>query len=273
MSPIPRGSGDLRQRRHGSRVRPLPRVALGANQRSWEGFGHSGGATSAAASQPIPRQHNRHRATGNPSTLINSISWKGNMNTLYYPTLTHLVHNRDGPPTYFGESRTGLSDRLDQSSHHLPTSASTRPSLDESTRGRKKVASTAGVIITRLLALLVVAMVVTSILGFTLFDRQEGTSATALREPGHRRRRGRTWLDLRFPRGPPSELRDQTGETPPAVAAAVMSQRGHALRRPTSGRPRMHGGRRSTKLTCPLVFSTRYPFSDSATHRLAQEEQ
>ena len=102
------------------------------------------------------------------------------MNMLYYPTLTPLVHNRDGPPTYFGESRTGLSDRLDQSSHHLPTSASTRPSLDESTRGRKKVASTAGVIITRLLALLVVAMVVTSILGFTLFDRQEGTSATAL---------------------------------------------------------------------------------------------
>ena len=76
VSPIPRGSGDLRQRRHGSRVRPLPRVALGANQRSWERFGHSGGATSAAASQPIPRQHNRHRATGNPSTLINSISWK-----------------------------------------------------------------------------------------------------------------------------------------------------------------------------------------------------
>jgi len=36
------------------------------------------------------------------------------------------------------------------------------------------------VIITRLLAVLVVGMVVTSILGFTLFDRQEGTSATAL---------------------------------------------------------------------------------------------
>jgi hypothetical protein len=102
------------------------------------------------------------------------------MNKLYYPTVTHLVHDRDRRPTYFGESRTGISDRLDQSSHHLPTSASTRPSLDESTRGRKKVESTAGVIITCFLALLVVAMVVTSILGFTLFDRQEGTSATAL---------------------------------------------------------------------------------------------
>jgi hypothetical protein len=72
--PSPVEAVDLRQRRHGSRLRPLPRVALWANQRSWEGFGHSGGATSAAASQPIPRQHHRHRATGNPSTLINSIS-------------------------------------------------------------------------------------------------------------------------------------------------------------------------------------------------------
>jgi hypothetical protein len=175
-----RGSGDLRQRRHSSRVRPLPRVALWANQRTWEGFGHSGGATSAAASHPIPRPARLSPRHGNPSTLINSISWEGNMNKLYYPTLTHLVQDRDGRPTYFGESRTGLSDRLDQSSHLLPTSASTRPSLAESTRGRKKVGSTAGVIITRLLAVLVVAMVVTSILGFTLFDRQEGTSATPL---------------------------------------------------------------------------------------------
>ena len=35
-------------------------------------------------------------------------------------------------------------------------------------------------IITRLLAVLTVAMVVSSILGFTLFDRQGGNSATAL---------------------------------------------------------------------------------------------
>jgi hypothetical protein len=89
------------------------------------------------------------------------------------------LHDRDGRPTYFGESRTGISDRLDRSSH-LPESASTQPSLDESTPGRKTVGSTAGVIITRLLAVLVVGMVVTSILGFTLFDRQEGTSATEL---------------------------------------------------------------------------------------------
>jgi hypothetical protein len=32
-----RGSGDLRQRRQSSRVRPLPPVALWANQRTWGG--------------------------------------------------------------------------------------------------------------------------------------------------------------------------------------------------------------------------------------------
>jgi hypothetical protein len=101
------------------------------------------------------------------------------MNKLNYPTLTHL-DDRDSQQTDTGESQTDISDRLDHSSHHIPTSASARPYLDESTRGRKKARSTAGVIITHLLALLVVAMVITSILGFTLFDRQGGNSATAL---------------------------------------------------------------------------------------------
>jgi hypothetical protein len=101
------------------------------------------------------------------------------MNKLNYPTLTQL-HDRDGQPTNFGESQTDISDRLDHSSHHIPTSASARPSLDESTRGPEKARSMAGVIITHVLAVLVVAMVVTSILGFTLFDRQGGNSATAL---------------------------------------------------------------------------------------------
>ena len=100
------------------------------------------------------------------------------MNKLYYPAPTHL-HDRDGRPTEFDQSQRVVSDRLDHSSHHLPTSASAEPSLDESTRGRK-ARSTAGVIITRLLAVLTVAMVVSSILGFTLFDRQGGNSATAL---------------------------------------------------------------------------------------------
>jgi len=51
-------------------------------------------------------------------------------------------------------------------------------SQDES--AQEKPPSTAGVVVTRLLAVLVVAMVVTSILGFTVFDRQVGNSTTAV---------------------------------------------------------------------------------------------
>jgi hypothetical protein len=101
------------------------------------------------------------------------------MNKLYYPARTHL-QDRDSRPTEFDQSQRDVSDRLDRYSHHLPTSASAGPSLDESSQGREEARSTDGVIITRLLAVLVVAMVVTSILGFTLFDRQGGNSATAL---------------------------------------------------------------------------------------------
>jgi len=51
-------------------------------------------------------------------------------------------------------------------------------SLDDS--GREKPRSTAGVVTTRLLAVLVVAMVITSIVGFMIFDRQGGNSAAAV---------------------------------------------------------------------------------------------
>ena len=44
MSPIPRGSGDFRQRRHGSRVRPLPRVALGGQPAELGGVRPLGGS-------------------------------------------------------------------------------------------------------------------------------------------------------------------------------------------------------------------------------------
>jgi hypothetical protein len=47
-------------------------------------------------------------------------------------------------------------------------------------RGREDIRSAAGVVITRLLAVLVAVMVVASILGLTLFDPQGGNSATAL---------------------------------------------------------------------------------------------
>ena len=68
------------------------------------------------------------------------------MNKLFYPARIHL-HDRDGRPTEFDQSQRDVS---------------------------------VGVIITRLLAVLVVAMVAISILGFILFDRQGGNSATAL---------------------------------------------------------------------------------------------
>jgi hypothetical protein len=101
------------------------------------------------------------------------------MNKLYNPTLTHL-HDRDGRPTDFGEPATDISGRLDHSSQSTPTSASTRPSQDDSTQGREKPRPPAGVVITHLLAVLVVVMVTTSMLGLTVFDRQGGNSATAI---------------------------------------------------------------------------------------------
>jgi hypothetical protein len=143
-------------------------------------FSHSGMTHIGRASQPI-----------SPSTAVTApppaiphhhqqqFLGEETMNKLNYPTLTH-PHDRDSRPTNFGESQTAISDRLDHSSHHIPTSTSARPYLDDSTRGPEKARSTAGVIITHLLAVLVVAMVITSILGFTLFDRQGGNSATAL---------------------------------------------------------------------------------------------
>jgi hypothetical protein len=99
------------------------------------------------------------------------------MNKLDYPATTQLS-GRDSPPTDFGESPTTMA--LDHASQHMPTSASTRPPFENSTGGREKAGSAAGAVVTRLLAVLVVAMAVASILGFTLFDRQGGNSTTAL---------------------------------------------------------------------------------------------
>ena len=96
------------------------------------------------------------------------------MNKLSYDAPTHLT-GRDRPPTDFGESAMDIA--LDPASQHIPTFTSTPPS--HSTRVREKAGS-AGVVVTRLLAVLVVAMVVTSLLGFTLLDREGGNSATAI---------------------------------------------------------------------------------------------
>ena len=64
----PRGSGDLRQRRHSSRVRPLPPVAA-----PWPTRGVGGIRPHRQQLLTNLAQHNRHRVTaGNPSTIINS---------------------------------------------------------------------------------------------------------------------------------------------------------------------------------------------------------
>jgi hypothetical protein len=60
----PLGSSDLRQRRHSSPLRPLPRVALWSNHRSREGFGHSGEPRGQQLPNqiPLPAQSSpRHR--------------------------------------------------------------------------------------------------------------------------------------------------------------------------------------------------------------------
>lgn len=98
------------------------------------------------------------------------------MSHLHYPTATYLPRRDEGPAD-IGESPTDVSG-LDHSSPQVRTSVLV--SQPESTPESNKARSTGGLIITRLLAVLVVAMVVTSILGFTLFDRQGGNSTTAL---------------------------------------------------------------------------------------------
>jgi hypothetical protein len=62
---------------------------------------------------------------------------------------------------------------MNQSNHLLEHDA-----IDDS--GREKPRSTAGVITTRFLAVLVVALVIISIIGFIIFDRQGGNSAAAV---------------------------------------------------------------------------------------------
>jgi hypothetical protein len=95
----------------------------------------------------------------------------------------------DRPTVYTGgnrnatgsrELRRDLSDRLDRSSQQVAISASARPNLGDSPPGMENVRSAAGVVAARLLSVLLVAMVVISILGLTVFDRQGGYSTTAI---------------------------------------------------------------------------------------------
>jgi hypothetical protein len=124
-------------------------------------------------------RHSRHHGATVIRATSTAISWRRTMK-LYYLQDRDGLQGRDGRPTDIAELRTDISRRLNHSSQHIPTSASTRPSPDDSTQGREEARSAAGVIAARLLAVLVVAMVITSILGFTAFDRQGGNSAAAI---------------------------------------------------------------------------------------------
>jgi hypothetical protein len=98
-----------------------------------------------------------------------------------------LIDNR--PTVYTGgnrsapgsrELRSDLSRPLDQSSQQGAISASAQPTLGDSAPGMESPRSAAGVVAARLLTELMVAMVVISILGLTVFDRQGGYSTTAI---------------------------------------------------------------------------------------------
>jgi hypothetical protein len=60
------------------------------------------------------------------------------------------------------------------------TSGTTQPSRADPAGGQERNRASAGVITARVLAVLVVIMVIASIVGFIIFDRQGGNSAMAV---------------------------------------------------------------------------------------------
>ena len=82
--------------------------------------------------------------------------------------------------TDFSALRADLSRRLDRSNRSVPTSPSTSPASDLSTRERDKARSATEVIAAPHLAVLVVALAVTSIVGLTIFgDHGNAPAAVA----------------------------------------------------------------------------------------------
>ena len=79
--------------------------------------------------------------------------------------------------TGFSELRADLPRRLDRSNRSVPTSPSTRPQSDLSTREREKATSAAEVVAARILAVLLVALAVTSIVGLKVFGDADNASA------------------------------------------------------------------------------------------------
>jgi hypothetical protein len=82
--------------------------------------------------------------------------------------------------TDFSTLRADLTRRLDHSNRSVPTSPSTRSQSDLSTREREKARSATEVVAAPLLAVLVVALAVTSIVGLTIFgDHGNAPAAVA----------------------------------------------------------------------------------------------
>jgi hypothetical protein len=81
--------------------------------------------------------------------------------------------------TDFSELWLDVSRRLDSSNRPVPTTQSTSPASDLSTRERDKARSATEVVAAPLLAVLVVALAVTSIVGLTIFG-DHGNAPTAM---------------------------------------------------------------------------------------------
>ena len=82
--------------------------------------------------------------------------------------------------TDFSELPSDLARRLGRSNRSVPTSPSTRPAFDRSTREREKSRSATEVFAAPLLAVLVVALAVASIVGLTIFgDHGNAPAAVA----------------------------------------------------------------------------------------------
>ena len=102
--------------------------------------------------------------------------------TIYRPPIDDRPAVRAGgnqEATDFSELRADLSRRLDHSNRSVPTSPSTRPQSDLSTREREKATSAAEVVAARILALLLVALAVTSIVALKVVG-DDGNASAAL---------------------------------------------------------------------------------------------
>ena len=88
-------------------------------------------------------------------------------------------HAGDDAGAFIPEFDGNVALGLEPSVQHGSTAMSTRLRPTDSAQRSRKPRSTAGVVVTRLLAGLVVALVIVSVVGLTVFDRRDGNSAAA----------------------------------------------------------------------------------------------